>query len=352
MKQITTYFTFLVNLCLLSCSTGGEDVRAFSNAGDDGFEWSIPANQVFDGGVGRDGIPSIDQPEFEKASEVNTISDWEFVVVVKQSETIKAYPHNILDWHEIVNDQIGGSNFALTYCPLTGTALAWDRGTGTFGVSGLLYNSNLIPYDRISGSYWSQMLNESVRGVRVSEKANTISVIEVRWQDFKVAFPEAEVLTRNTGFSRDYDNYPYGNYRGSSDLLFPVANRDNRLFEKERVHGIQLNQTNRVYDFSAFGEEPFVYDELEGANIVLFGSREMGFMSSYYVVPIKGVDIQFTPMESPSLSAFVSDQHGNVWNVFGEVTAGPDEGIQLEPTSSYMGFFFAWAAFYPEVEIF
>lgn len=356
MKSAVKWSVILLSFWLLSCSSGGSEDPVPINDPDRGsttsFEWTIPQNQVFDGGVGRDGIPSIDAPRFTDASDITDVPDWEFVVAVKQGNTIKAYPHNILNWHEIVNDQIDGTNFALTYCPLTGTAIGWERGTSTFGVSGLLYNSNLIPYDRQSGSYWSQMLNESVRGVRAEEKVNRISVVEVRWQNFKEDYPDAKVLTRDTGFDRNYDSYPYGGYRGSSDLLFPVSRQDNRLFEKERVHGIQLSGINRVYDFSSFEEQSFLYDQFDSEEIVVFGNREMGFINSFHLTSLDGEIIRFSTVDRPDLNQFVSDQFGNTWNVFGEVVEGPHTGTKLVATPSYMGFFFAWAAFNPSLEIF
>lgn len=344
-----------IGFCLVACQET-EDINAPgsnpSGGASTSFAWTIPANQVFDGGVGKDGIPSIDQPEFSSVEEADRIPDWEFIVAVKRGNEIKAYPHNILDWHEIVNDRISGKNFALTYCPLTGTAIGWERGEGTFGVSGLLYNSNLIPYDRISGSYWSQMLNESVRGVRVDEEVERIAVMESRWRDFKKDFPEARVLTRNTGFDRNYDNYPYGDYRSSPDLLFPVARRDSRVFAKERVHGIQMSGINRIYQFDAFQETSFLIDEMEGTDILLMGNREMGFISSFVMEPVRGETLVFSAVSDPTLDRFITDQFGNYWNVFGEVSDGPNVGIKLTPAPSYMGFYFAWAAFNPSLQIY
>lgn len=356
MKVIINGFALLLCCWIFSCSSGASDDPIPLNNPDGGnsntFEWTIPQNQVFDGGVGRDGIPSIDQPHFAHAKDISDVPDWEFVVVVKDDDVIKAYPHNILNWHEIVNDRIGNFNFALTYCPLTGTAIGWKREESTFGVSGLLYNSNLIPYDRISGSYWSQMLNESVRGVRAEEEIKRVSVVEVRWQNFKETYPEALVLTRDTGFDRDYDSYPYGGYRGSTDLLFPVSHTDNRLFEKERVHGIQLSDISRVYDFSTFEEQSFVYDQFDSEEVVVFGNRELGFMSSFLLTQLDDENIHFKVVNQPTLAHFVTDQFGNLWNVFGEVLEGPHLGTQLEATPSYMGFFFAWATFNPALEIY
>jgi hypothetical protein len=143
-------------------------------------EWSIPREQVLDGGPGKDGIPSIDQPQFTSASAVGFLDPDDLVLGIKVGEEVRAYPHPILDWHEIVNDQVADRFVAITYCPLTGTGVAWNReldgAVTTFGVSGLLYNSNMIPYDRESDSNWSQILLESVNGQRLGQSIETFQL--------------------------------------------------------------------------------------------------------------------------------------------------------------------------------
>ena len=140
-------------------------------------EWLIPSGEVQDGGPGKDGIPSIDQPQFNTSEAVDFPSENDLIVGMVNDGIAKAYPHPILDWHEIVNDNIGDKAVALTYCPLTGTAIAWNRTingeTTTFGVSGKLYNSNLIPYDRATDSYWSQAKLECVNGEEIGAVSYT-----------------------------------------------------------------------------------------------------------------------------------------------------------------------------------
>ncbi|MEM8528113.1 MAG: DUF3179 domain-containing (seleno)protein [Bacteroidota bacterium] len=130
--------------------------------------WLIPQNEIRDGGPGKDGIPSIDNPEFVAVNDIDFLSEDDLVVGVKVGAEIRAYPHLILDWHEIVNDQLEDLSLALNYCPLTGTAIGWkskiDGKVTTFGVSGLLYNTNLMPYDRLTNSTWSQMRLDCVEG--------------------------------------------------------------------------------------------------------------------------------------------------------------------------------------------
>ena len=154
---------FIASIILSGCkeeeSFGNSNKRPSSNSLQN--EWLIPEGLVRDGGPGKDGIPAISDPKFTQASAVDYLKDEDLVIGLKYNEEIKVYPHIILDWHEIVNDEIDEFAFALTYCPLTGTAINWNRKlngiTTTFGVSGLLYNSNLIPYDRETDSNWSQM---------------------------------------------------------------------------------------------------------------------------------------------------------------------------------------------------
>jgi len=148
MKVLKIISLLTLALCFYSCDT-------VDNADVSG-DWLIPTDQVFDGGPGRDGIPSVDNPQFTNVNDAPYLLDNDLVIGFKIGGTIRAYPHPILDWHEIVNDDISGQKTAITYCPLTGSAIAWKRNgvvsNSAFGVSGLLFNSNLIPYDRGSSS--------------------------------------------------------------------------------------------------------------------------------------------------------------------------------------------------------
>ncbi len=187
-------------------------------------EWLVPSSEVLSGGPGKDGIPSIDNPAFSSTEEVTFLQDNDLVTGIQIGNVIKAYPHIILDWHEIVNDQIDQTEVAVTYCSLTGTGICWSRlvnGTpATFGVYGLLYNTNLMPYDRATGSTWSQQRLECVNGVNIGTDATTYSLVETTWATWKAAFPGSEVLNLSTGFSRQYGSYPYGDYKTNQNRFF------------------------------------------------------------------------------------------------------------------------------------
>lgn len=347
MNRVVLVFGLVSLMALSGCQDDVESNRA----------WTIPATAVFDGGPGKDGIPSIDSPSFgDIASQDGNIPDDDLVVVVKAGDEIKAYAHNILDWHEIVNDDFNdGLNLALTYCPLTGTAIGWDRmingNVTTFGVSGLLYNSNLIPYDRATDSYWSQMLNESVSGDLISQTIVRYPVAEMTFAAFKEEFPNGRVLTRNTGFSRTYGLYPYGSYLTTNNTLFPVDRSDDRIFAKERVLGVQVGDITRVYQLHLFEETNVLTDNIEGQDLIIFGNQTQGFANAYLVKSLNSETLTFESVNGEN-GIVARDQFGNEWNLFGEAVTGPDAGESLIAAAGYIGFYFAWVAFNAEVEIF
>lgn len=218
--------------------------------------WLIPEDEVRSGGVGRDGIPAISDPNFNVVSEQDYLENDDLVVGFSYEGNVVAYPHNVLDWHEIINDAISDLNFAIVYCPLTGTATAWDRKINgqvtTFGVSGLLYNTNIVPYDRATKSNWSQLFNGAVWGTNKGRKAKNHMVVETSMSTWKQLYPASKVMNFSTDYARDYGRYPYGDYKNSKQLIFPVKYEDNRLHKKERVHAIIVNGKARVYRFSSF----------------------------------------------------------------------------------------------------
>lgn len=223
--------------------------------GSDG--WLIPEKEVRSGGVGKDGIPEISNPNFTNARKVDFLEDNDLVIGFSNGTQTKAYPHQVLDWHEIINDQIKDFTYSIIYCPLTGTATAWNRvinGNETsFGISGLLYNTNVIVYDRLTDSNWSQLFNSSVYGRLQGYTPENFMTIETKWETWLKMYPESEVVNLNTDYSRDYGRYPYGSeYKKDKHLILPIAYRDTRLHEKERVHAVIINGKARVYRFENF----------------------------------------------------------------------------------------------------
>ncbi len=366
MKKLLIYF--IIVTVFFSCSKA-QDSTPQPGPGNPGgnsgnpptSDWLIPKNEVHDGGPGKDGIPALEEPEFISVNQVEYLNDDDLVLGFKSGDEVKAYPHKILDWHEIINDKVGTVSVAVTYCPLTGTGIGWNRvvdGKGTtFGVSGLLYNSNLIPYDRSTGSNWSQMRLDCVNGPLQSTKISTYQLIETTWETWKRMYPNSSVVSTNTSYNRNYNRYPYGDYlTNNSYFIFPVKPEDDRLPSKERVLGIITDKRVKAFRFSNFDAQDISLrqEEIGEIPVVIIGSKKHDFMISYQSRTSDVEGLEFTVLQGEDVlknGALVSDQYGNVWNIFGEAIEGPQKGQELMEVESYMGFWFAWGAFYPELAV-
>ena len=314
-------------------------------------DWLIPPGEVFDGGPGKDGIPSVDNPSFIDAADVTFLDDNDLVIGVYHNGKAKAIAHRILDWHEIVNDNIDDMDYALVYCPLTGTGSSWNRNVNnsvtTFGVSGLLYNTNIIPYDRGSDSNWSQIRLDAVNGDLIGERVETFPVLETTWATWKKYNPDSQVMTFNTGFSRNYSQYPYGDYRtNNSRIIFPVSNTDSRLPAKERVLALLDESLQRVYSIELFQEDRVISDTYLGEDILVFGSKNENYITAYYNQNL------VNPVPSDEDGIMAIDDNGNKISILGEIVEGPLNGTQLTQVNSMIAYFFSIGAFYPDVEIY
>jgi hypothetical protein len=339
----------IVGLVFLSACGGGSSSSSNTQPAD---QWSIPVSQVVDGGPGKDGIPAIDTPLYIAVQDATHVADHELVVGILVNGVPRAFPHSILNWHEVVNLETLGEFHTLSYCPLTGSADLWrvpeSASDKTYGTSGLLYNSNLILYDRQTDSNWSQMLNQSVNGALINNQADKVVSLEMSWASWKLMYPDSLVLSEDTGFSRSYDIYPYGDYLTSATLLFQVANSDNRLHPKSRVLGIREGDFNKVYPIGEFDTGIQVISDSTGIDpVVIIGSREFGFAVAYSALAQDGTQLQFTAIES-ALPVVMQDNEGNQWDIFGQAVSGPRSGQRLTLASEFIAFWFAWVAFFPE----
>ena len=335
-----TILICLLSIILFSCS---------QNEGEN--TWSVPVSEIFDGGPGKDGIPSVDAPNFVSISDINYLDEESLVVGVIHNGVAKAYPHAILDWHEIVNDEIDAFKFALTYCPLTGTAINWNRVVNgnetTFGVSGKLYNSNLIPYDRESDSNWSQIGLDCINGPLIGQRIEISSIIETSWKTWKKAFPNAQVMSTETGFSRNYGQYPYGDYITNHNLLiFPVNKSDDRLKTKERCLAILGSNSNLVVSIESFGTPKVKSINWQNHDLLVIGSEQDNLL----LVFEQGLLEDFT-LDLTNLPNIGVDANGNVLDITGRVVEGPLLGEQLRVPESFIGYWFSLVAFLDNIEI-
>lgn len=323
------------------------------NMNDNG--WLIPFDEVRDGGPGKDGIPAIDDPKFIDASKADYLNDDDLVLGFADGGEVRAYPHNILDWHEIINDDTPNHSLAVIYCPLTGTGIGWDRNVGdkktTFGVSGLLYNSNIIPYDRSTDSNWSQLLLKSVNGDLAGTRPGIHNLVETSWKTWKTMFPDSKVLSLSTGYNRNYQNYPYGSYKTNESLIFPVSNTDARIHLKERVLAVFENEKAIAFRFDQLETNDYLITaRLNDKNLVVTGDKSANLMVAFQRTLPDGTSLEFQPLNN-QLPNILTDNEGNIWDVFGRATDGPRKGEELSPVPQMMGYWFAFAAFYPKIDL-
>jgi len=205
---------------------------------------SVEIDQILNGGPGKDGIPALVNPRFEPQSSSRVPNETQ-VIYVESNGVERLYPYNILVWHEIVNDVVGGIPLVITFCPLCGSAIVYESTINDevieFGVSGYLFESNMIMYSREkSETLWSQSLGKAIVGDRLDQELEHHPFQLISYGEAMSLYPNAEVLSGDTGHSRNYDGNPYSGYEVSEELLFPVSVKDVRFPAKELFYIVPL----------------------------------------------------------------------------------------------------------------
>ena len=270
-----------------------------SAASKNGFKLDgalIPADQIVSGGPPRDGIPSLEEPQFVAAKKAGFLDDRDRVLGLALNGIARAYPIRILNYHEIVPDKLGNDRVVITYCPLCGSGMAFaatlDGRRFEFGVSGLLYNSDVLLYDRQTGSLWSQLKAQAVTGRMRGTRLTPLALSHTTWADWKRRHPDSEVLTTDTGYLRSYRMDPYPNYSRSGRLYFPVAESNSAYRRKEPVMGLEINERFKAYAFAelAAGPERFT-DEFQGQRFeVVFDAKHQ----TARIIAADGIEIPTT----------------------------------------------------------
>jgi hypothetical protein len=309
----------------------------------------VPPNQIVSGGPPPDGIPSIDNPKFVSANEAKFLSDSSQVIGIYYNNEAKAYPLLILVWHEIVNDVVGGKPIAITYCPLCFSSLGFVREingqTVTFGTSGKLYNNNLVMYDRLTKSLWSQIWGEAIAGNLTGYILERVPIDVLPWGEWKKLYPNTIVLGTDTGHRRSYGSDPYGNYYFNSDIYFPLSHKDNRLPLKNIVMGISINGTHKAYPTDRL-VRGVIEDSVGGQDVVLLSVIDETARAFNPIVNGKKLTFQY------SEGNFIDNETRTLWNYDGLAISGPLQGKSLARYPVEIDFWFAWAAFYPDTEIY
>ena len=235
----------------------------------------VPLEEFESGGPPKDGIPAIDEPRYTYAEDVDFLEDREPVILVTVGDDSRAYPIQILMWHEIANARFGDTPVAVTFCPLCNTAIVFDRRVDgkvlSFGTTGKLRDSDLVMYDRQTESWWQQYSGESLVGTLAGKKLRQLPARIVAWEEFRRAYPRGLVLNLFTGFSRTYGVNPYAGYdRIDSSPLFSVRNEDDdRLPPKERVVYVEVGDDAFAVPFSVLAEQPTITVETDGGELVV-----------------------------------------------------------------------------------
>lgn len=376
MSRLTPALTSGTLAALIALLAGCGDLSTSSDANPglelSQLECSIPQNQIFSGGVPVDGIPSLQDPEFVPVGH-QSLDYMDFghpfpdprIIGVVHDDQAWAVPHNILWWHEIVNlDLDDQTRLAVTYCPLTGSGMVFDRGPlggATLGVSGLIFRNNLMMYDRGgSASLFPQMMRAARCGIRDGSPLPMFPAVEMRWSEWKELHPQTMVVSDRTGFNRNYRQYPYGSYESNSEYLFPVGEIDPRRPEKERVLGYPV--TESASDDSPgglalpFGELERAAEmgvaavpvRIEGSDaLVLWSTAAQG--GGFY----RPVTEQGDPVEIEARDGELVDVGtGSVWSIEGRAIEGARAGERLVPLEEgYVAFWFAWEIFHPDTEL-
>jgi hypothetical protein len=315
----------------------------------------VPLDQIVSGGPPPDGIPSIDNPKFISVQEADrNLEDLELVLGLNIDGDVRVYPLQIMVWHEIVNDKVGNTPVAVTYCPLCFTNQVFNRTmndgkTLEFGTSGKLYNSNLLMYDRTTKSLWSQAMSQAIVGKFAGIKLERIPFDVAYWKDWKQLYPESKVLSTDTGSSRPYGADPYGDYYTNGDILFPVSGGDDRLGLKEIVNGFEDEGQYKAYRQQDVEKKKVVNDQVNGKPVVLFSLYP--FMTRAYNPIVDGQTILQFEYNAKN-TTFVDKQTRSQWNFDGKAIDGQMRGAQLIRLPFDQGFWFEWVGFHPATKLY
>lgn len=330
---------------------------------------SINLDELIDGGPGKDGIPSINHPKFVSQDEA---SDWidplEPVISLTVNGETRAYPIQILMWHEIANDELGGVPVSVTFCPLCYSAIVFDRRLDgevyEFGVSGMLRHSDMIMYDRTTESLWQQFSGEAVVGDLTGKELAIIPSQLISFEQFLETHSGAKVLSRDTGHRRNYGENPYAGYDdiNNSPFLMNSEEVSDKLPPMEKIIGVRSDNEQIGYPYSITVEKRVLHDQIGGEPVVIFhldgmasaldnrrigNSRDDGATGVFSPI-VDGEKLTFSFEDGK-----VSDQQtGSTWNISGKAISGPMVGTRLE-TMLYGDYFaFAWLVFYPNTKIY
>jgi hypothetical protein len=329
----------------------------------------VDPRDIISGGPPPDGIPPIDEPHFVRVDEVEWLRDDEPVVVVEIDGDARAYPVQILIWHEIVNDTVGGVPVAITYCPLCNSAVSYVRTINgvetTFGTSGRLFASALVMYDRATESLWTHFDGWAVVGVLAGHRLDPVPSPLISWSEFKAAHPEGQVLDKfRTGHVRRYGENPYVGYDDPDGFPFLFrGDVDARARAMERVVGVEVDGVARAWllDAVSAGEAWATNDRVGDSPVVIFwraGQRSAIHQFTTDIGRMVGSVGVFSPVVNGEVltfagaaDGFVDVETGSHWDITGTAVDGPLRGVRLDRFHHLDTFWFAWSTYQPDTDL-
>lgn len=355
---------WLVSSLMLSLAFHKVTAQGLKGWRTDTSKSSIELNELMSGGIGKDGIPAILHPQFiSNTAAQSWLKSQEPVIALVAGEEARAYPLQILMWHEIVNDRINDQPVIVTFCPLCNSAMAFDaRVKGRelmFGVTGMLRNSDMIMYDRETETLWQQLIGEAIVGDFVGTKLKQLPAQIISFAQFAAAYENGKVLSRETGFQRDYGRNPYVGYDNIAQRPFLFRGQvDDRLAPMERVIAVTIGKTSKAYPYAETSQRHVIHDEINKQSLVVFhasgavSALDQADIGSSRTIGSTGV---FDPvldgkklMFQYSVGVFRDEQTQSEWDITGRSIAGKLQGKQLRLLPHTNEFAFAWLVFKPK----
>ncbi len=322
--------------------------------------------RIISGGPPPDGIPPINEPKFVSVADAGEwLAPEEPVIALRIGEDARAYPVQVLIWHEIVNDTVGGVPVVVTYCPLCNTAVSFVRRVEgvevSFGTSGRLFASALVMYDRATESLWTHFDGQAVVGVLTGKRLEVVASPLLAWSEFAASFPDGKVLDRHrTGFNRNYGSNPYTGYdRPDGDPFLFRGEADERARAMQRVVGVERAGDAKAWALQVVSGErvAVTHDKVGGDEIVIFwkagqstaleasalnAGRDVGSVG-VFLAQVDGQKLTFR-LDGDQ---FRDVETGSVWSIAGQATEGPLRGANLERIHHFDTFWFAWSTYRP-----
>jgi hypothetical protein len=357
---------FALLLCALAPLNAAEHAQILSVVVDSLF------NHIKSGGVRKDGIPTMTNPQTVDPAQAHYLTDDDQVMGVYINGEARAYPHS-LGWnHEIVNDRIGGRYISVTFCPLTSTGLVFDATDDQgdqieFGVSGLLINSNLVMFNRSNDTLYPQMIFTGINGPDKGHALTLLPVVETTWGLWKKLYPSTQIAQAATGLERyedyirelykpqRYQNYPYGDYRTDHHALMfmpTTAPYNQSLPAKDIVLGVFHRDHSKAYPLSRMPDGAVINDRLgDRPLLIIFDAASRTAIPYLRQIQNRTLSFYKVPGADDLPVEFMDRETASRWNMRGEAVAGPLQGEQLEQMPSYNAMWFGWSAYWPATQL-